>query len=244
MGTESESRAVPPGPGAFATTHWSVVLAAGDGSPQSMAALEKLCQAYWYPIYAHVRRRVFRPEDAQDMTQEFFASLLRHESLATIRREKGRFRTFLLTSLNYFLSDQADKALAAKRGSGKRFIELDAMSAEERYACEPMTEESPAKAFDRRWAAALVERSIERLKTENDALGKAAQFEALKVFLARETISGEYETLAPSLGLSANTIAAAVRRMRLRFREIAMSEAMQTVATPVEAEAELKALWA
>ena len=235
-------KALPSSP-VFATTHWSVVLNAGEDSTASMNALELLCRSYWYPIYAHVRRRGFRPEDAQDLTQDFFASLLHHESLATVRREKGRFRTFLLTSLNYFLSDQADKALAAKRGSGKRMIELDAMSAEDRYACEPATDETPDKSFDRRWAGALVERAIERLHQESLKAGRQDQFTVLKIYLSRETVSGEYDLLTARLGISPNAIAAAVRRMRVRFRELALAEAMQTVINPVEAEAELRVLW-
>jgi RNA polymerase sigma-70 factor (ECF subfamily) len=238
VGLQNEIRAN----GLFATTHWSVVLAAGDGSPESLNALETLCRGYWYPIYAHVRRRGHSPEDAKDLTQEFFASLLRHESFAGIRQEKGRFRTFLLASLNYFLSDQSDRLLSAKRGAGKRPIELDALEAEERYRLEPSTEETPDKAFDRRWAAELLERSLKRLCNEQAEQGKIAQFESLKTFLMRDVLPGEYHALAPQLGLSPNATAAAVRRLRLRLREIALSEAMQTLGSFVEAEDELRSL--
>ena len=215
---------------------------ASGGSTRSIAALEELCRAYWYPLYAHVRRKGFKPEDAQDHTQEFFASLLRHESFATIRREKGRFRTFLLTSLNYFLADQLDRANAAKRGGGLKPIELDALAAEERYSMEPSTSESPDKEFDRRWAAALFERALNRLKSEHVSAGKESQFESLKPFLGRETAPGEYEQIAKELNLTTNAVAASVRRLRLRLRELALTEAVQTVASPAEAEAELRAL--
>lgn len=230
--------------GVFATTHWSVVLAAGEsGSGRSMDALERLCRAYWYPIYAHVRRRGHRPEDAQDLTQEFFARLLSHDSLATVRREKGRFRTFLLTALNYFLGDAFDRANAQKRGGGRRPLELDALMAEERYALEPATDETPDRAFDRRWAAALMDRAFGRLAQEQVERGKQDQFEHLKTFLGRETEPGEYEALSSELGLGPNAIAATVRRLRLRLRELALTEALQTVCSPVEAEQELRSLW-
>lgn len=230
------------GAGIFATTHWSVVLAAGEpDSGRSMDALELLCRAYWYPIYAHVRRRGHRPQDAQDLTQEFFARLLSRDSLASVRREKGRFRTFLLTALNYFLADQSDRACALKRGGGRAPVELDSLAAEERYALEPATDETPDRAFDRRWAAALMERAFGRLMDEQRSNG--GHFDRLKVFLSRETEPGEYEALSGDLGLSPNAIAAAVRRLRLRLRELALVEALQTVGSPAEAEQELRSLW-
>jgi DNA-directed RNA polymerase specialized sigma24 family protein len=127
-------------PALFATTHWSTVLAAGDASsPGAAAALERLCRAYWYPLYAHIRRRGFGPEDAQDFTQEFIANLLRRDSLASVRREKGRFRTFLLTCLNYYLADRAHHRRAAKRGAGQLAISLDGLEGEERFALETLS---------------------------------------------------------------------------------------------------------
>ena len=152
---------------AFATTHWSAVLLAGQGDcPRAAAALEQLCRAYWYPLYAHIRRRGHPPEEARDLTQEFFASLFRHESLAAARRDKGRFRSFLLGALDHFLADQADRARAAKRNFGQAPIELDALDAETRFALEPATEETPDRAFDRRWAATVIERALARLAVE------------------------------------------------------------------------------
>ena len=242
MGAENDPGAGEPPHGAFATTHWSVVLAAGGPSVESMAALEKLCRAYWYPLYSQVRRHGFGPEDAQDITQGFFASLLRHESLASIRREKGRFRTFLLTSLKYYLADEKDRSRAVKRGGGRSPIELDALAAEERYALEPATDETPDRLFDRQWAAAMIERALERLKHEQRAAGKLGQFDKLKVFLTRETLPGEYATISDEFGISTNAIAVAVQRLRIHLRELALLEVMQTVDSPTEAEAELRAL--
>ena len=233
----------PVGQTCFAATHWSQVLNAGGGdSPQARDALEGLCAAYWFPLYAHVRRRGHKPEDACDLTQEFFASLLRRNSLARVGPEKGRFRTFLLTSLNYFLADQADHRNAARRGGGRPPVELDALAAEERYAVEPATNDTPDKAFDRHWAAALMLRAVDRLRREHDSAGKAEQFGRLGVFLGRDPEPGEYDALAAPLGVTANAIAAAVHRLRVRLRELALAEAAETLGNPAEAEAELRAL--
>ncbi len=231
------------GQATFVATHWSMVLNAGSGdSPQAREALERLCAAYWFPLYAHVRRRGHRPEDACDLTQEFFASLLRYDSLSQVGPEKGRFRSFLLTSLNYFLADQADYRNAARRGGGRPLVELDALAAEERYAIEPATTETPDKAFDRRWVAELMARAITRVEEEQADLGKAEGFARLKPFLAREPEPGEYEVIAAPLGLTPNAIAASVRRLRLKLREVALAEVSQTMANPADAEAELKCL--
>lgn len=234
----------PAGSPVFATTHWSVVLEAGQGDcPAATAALERLCRAYWFPLYAHVRRRGYDPGDAADLTQEFFAMLLRRNSLARVGRDKGRFRTFLLTTLNYFLNDQADRALTAKRGSGQAAIPLDAMAAEQRFALEATTHETPDKAFDRRWAAALMEQAFARLAAEQEQNGKAELFGHLKPFIAWEVEPGKYDELATKLGLLPNTLAKTVQRLRLRTRELLIEEAAQTVATAADAERELRELF-
>ncbi len=226
------------------TTHWSVVLQAGGGdSPTARAALEQLCGTYWYPLYAHVRRRGHGPHDAPDLTQEFFAVLLRRNSLASVGPDKGRFRTFLLTSLDYFLRDQSDRNHAAKRGGGVATIPLDALAAEQRFALEPTTDESPDKAFDRRWAAALLEQAFARLAAEQAEAGKAQVFARLKPMLAREIAPGEYNTIATDLGVTPNTLAKTVQRLRLRARELLIEEASQTVAAPADAERELRELF-
>ena len=233
-----------PGNAAFTTTHWSNVLhAGGEDSPTARAALERLCAAYWYPLYAHVRRRGQGPDDAADLTQEFFAVLLRRNSLAHVGPEKGRFRTFLLTSLDYFLHDQSARDHAAKRGGGAMLVQLDALEAEQRFALEPATDETPDKAFDRRWAAALLEQAFARLEVEQAQGGKAELFARLKPFLAREVEPGEYDALAGELKLAANTVAKNVQRLRRRARELLLEEAAQSLAAPGDAEQELRALF-
>jgi len=230
--------------GVFQTTHWSVILTAGPNNSQAAsAAWEELAKVYWYPVYAHVRRQISCPEQAKDMVQEFFTSLIQRESLARVAPEKGRFRTFLLNALKYFLADQHDHNSAAKRGGGRMVVSFDAMEAEERNRLEPLEEDSPDKQFDRRWAAALIERALSRLQAEQHAAGRAAPFEKLKEFLAREVEPGEYEVVAAELGLTTNTVAASVRRLRLRLRELAINEAAKTTTTLSEAEDELRALF-
>jgi RNA polymerase sigma-70 factor (ECF subfamily) len=232
------------GGGVFATTHWSVVIQAGDGvSPAAAAAMEQLCRAYWYPLYVHVRRRGYGPEEARDLTQEFFASLIRSESIARARRERGRFRTFLLGALKRFLSDQAERKRAAKRGGGVAPIELDSLAAEERLAMEPTTDDSPDRDFDRRWAAVLIERSLATLRAEQERSGRTEQFNRLKPFLEHPAEPGDYDTTAEELGVTPNAVAAAVRRLRLRLREIVLAEITQTVGLAGEAESELRALF-
>jgi len=233
-----------PANAAFTTTHWSAVLHAREGdSPSARAALERLCAAYWYPLYAHVRRRGHGPDDAADFTQEFFAVLLRRNSLARVGPEKGRFRTFLLTSLDYFLHDQSAREHASKRGGGAKLIQLDALDAEQRFALEPATDETPDKAFDRRWAAALLEQAFARLGEEQLQAGNAELFRRLKPFLAREIEPGEYDVLAGKVGMASNTIAKTVQRLRLRARELLIDEAAQTVAAAGDAEQEVRALF-
>lgn len=230
--------------GVFETTHWSVILSANsDQNTVAAAAWERLATTYWFPVYAHVRRNVSCPEQAKDLVQEFFTTLIRRQSLTNVAPEKGRFRTFLLTALKYFLSDQFDRASAAKRGGDHVTLSFDAMDAEERCRHEPLADDSPDKQFDRRWAAALIERAFARLQQEQCEAGRASQFECLKEFLAREVEPGEYEAVATSLGLTTNAVAASVRRLRLRLRELAIHEAAKTTATVSEAEDELRALF-
>jgi RNA polymerase sigma-70 factor (ECF subfamily) len=228
----------------FASTQWSAVLnAGGQDSPAARSALEWLCSTYWYPLYAHARRRGHGPEDAADLTQEFFAVLLRRNSLASVDRGKGRFRTFLLTSLDHFLLDQQDRHTAAKRGGGAKLIELDAFEAEKRFALEPITNETPDRAFDRRWAAALLEQAFKRLEAEQVSAGKADFFRQLRPFLAREVGPGGYEAVAAQFEMGTNAVAKAVQRLRLRARELLIEEAAETVATAADAERELRALF-
>jgi len=177
------------------------------------------------------------------MVQEFFASLIQRESLARVAPEKGRFRTFLLNSINYFLADQHDRNTAAKRGSGRIVVSFDAMEAEERNRLEALDEDSPDKQFDRRWAAVLIDQALTRLHREQVEAGRAEQFQQVKEFLAREVEPGEYDPIAAKLGQTTNAIAASVRRLRLRLHEIALEEAMKTIVTAGEGEDELRVLF-
>ena len=230
--------------GLFETTHWSIVLTAGpNDDSRAAAAWEKLATTYWFPVYAHVRRRVSCPEQAKDLVQEFFTMLIRRESLASVAPEKGRFRSFLLTSLKYFLSDQFDRASAAKRGGGQVTISFDAMEAEERCRHEPFAADAPDKQFDRRWAAALIGHALDRLQAEQVEAGRQNQFERLKEFLAREVEPGEYEAVATQLGLNTNAVAVIVHRLRLRLRDLALNEALKITTTLADAEDELRALF-
>ena len=165
----------------FQTTHWSVVLSAGEAaSPEVDAALTRLCQTYWLPVYAFVRKRGHSPEQAQDFTQAFFANFLEKQHVTKADRERGRFRSFLMTSVENFLRNENDRAQAQKRGGGQKLISLDEQDAEARYLCEPTTETDPAKAFEQRWAATLLNTVLNRLQAEFGATGRGDLFEALQ----------------------------------------------------------------
>lgn len=227
----------------FATTHWSVVLAAGNGtSPGTSEALEKLCRTYWYPLYAYVRRRGYEAHDAQDLTQEFFARFLAKNYLDRADRQRGKFRSFLLASLNNFLADEWDKAKAQKRGGAHAFISLDDEEVEKRYLLEPASDLTPEKIFERRWALTLLDQALERLREEMAAAGKAGQFELLKRFLASETASGDYASVGPQLNMNASQVAMLVHRLRQRYREHLRLEIAHTVASPVEIDEEMRHL--
>jgi len=228
----------------FAETNWSMVLRAGHpGEPGAEAALERLCRTYWYPVYAWARGRGLEAEDARDTTQEFFAKLLRRESLATVSQEKGRFRTFLIRSLQNFILDQHRARCAEKRGGGRALVAFDAFDPEVRYKLEPATRDTPDAAFDRRWGQMVVIKAMERLAQEQQADGNAAAFAALAGFVGHEPAAGEYDAAAAQLGVPLNTVAVMVRRLRLRCRELIMEEIMHTVQTRREAEEELRALF-
>jgi RNA polymerase sigma factor (sigma-70 family) len=228
----------------FLTTHWSLILAAGpNDSEAATRAWEQLAQTYWYPVYGHVRRQVASPQEAQDIVQDFFAMLLRRQALGTVAPEKGRFRTFLLTALKHFLIDRAAHDQAIKRGGGSDLVSFDAMEAEERFRHEPRALDSPDQEFDRRWAAALVESCLIQLRDEQSAASRLSQFEALREFLGREVENGEYAAVAQQLGMTANTVAATVRRLRLRLRELALDATRRTTATLADCEDELRQLF-
>ena len=226
----------------FATTHWSVVLAAqAVHTPHAAEALEKLCRTYWYPLYAYVRREGASAADAQDLTQEFFARLLEKNYLGQVAREKGRFRSFLLSALRHFLADQRALARALKRGGGAGCLSLDAHSAEARYRLEPVDRMDAEKIYERRWAMTLLEQALTRLRDENVAAGKTELFERLRSFVAGEgDVSGG--EAAAQLGLTGSAMKSALHRLRLRYRELVREEIAHTVADPAEIDTELRYL--
>lgn len=220
-----------------------MVLTAGrSDTTHAYAALEKLCQAYWYPLYAYVRRRGNSPEDAQDLTQKFFARLLERNAMAAVAPEKGRFRSFLLASLNHFLSDEWDKARAQKRGGG-RVISLDWQSAETRLGEIPVENFTPEKAFEHRWAITLLEQVYQRLGEEYRAQGKGTLFDALRTTLAGASDAAPYAELARQLDLTEGAVKVAVHRLRQRYRALLRDTIADTVSGPDEVEDELRYLF-
>jgi RNA polymerase sigma factor (sigma-70 family) len=229
----------------FATTHWSVVLAAGDASlPEAQAALERLCRTYWYPLYAHVRRRGYSPEDAQDLTQEFFARLLAKHWLSTADRNRGRFRTFLLGAFSHFLANEWHRAQCEKRGGRCEQISWDRALAENRYLAEPADELTPEKIYQKRWAVTLLEKVLSQLREEQVTAGKGGFFEAAKDFLWGEKNTRPQTEMAAELGLSEGALRVAVHRLRSRYRELLRAEVAQTVASPDQVDEELHELMA
>jgi DNA-directed RNA polymerase specialized sigma24 family protein len=227
----------------FATTHWSVVLAAGDSaSPDSREALEKLCRTYWYPLYAFVRRKGCLPEDAKDLTQAFFERFLEKHYLKDVLAEKGRFRTFLLTSLTHFLADEWDKVRTAKRGGGLPFLSLDLAVCEERFGAALSNADPPERHFDVLWAEAVMGRALDALAEEHQTAGKLALFEALSQFLSRSAYDGEYAAVGERLGLSGRAVTVAVSRLRDRYRALIRAEIAQTVENRSDVDAELRYL--
>lgn len=229
----------------FSATSWTNLLMArqGDGQ-QSEAALEKLCRSYWYPLYAHVRRRGFDADQAQDLTQDFFFRILRENYLGSVDRTKGKFRSFLLAALDHFLLDQRKRANALKRGGGQIIISLDEEDAEGRFQNEPSVEMSAEKLFTRQWFLTLYEQVLAQLREEFIRSKKGEQFEVLRVFLTDDTGFRDYAAPAAQLGMSTNAVAVAVHRMRDRCRELMYAEIARTVASPDELESEVRHLLA
>jgi len=229
----------------FATTLWTVILGAGEaGSSQAGEAMEKLCRTYWYPLYSYVRRRGYPAADAQDLTQEFFARLLQRPFLARVGPEKGRFRSFLLASMNNFLANEWDRAKAEKRGGKASFVSLDEESAEGRYVREDICDQQAERVFESRWALVLLETALARLQAEASSAGKGALFEKLKGFLETEPQPGEYAKLGGELGWTSGAVAVAVHRLRTRYRELLTEEVAATVSGTEEVEDELRHLMA
>ena len=241
----STHTAAPKGSGAwFVTTHWSVVLSAGrSDTPRAHHALERLCQTYWFPLYAYVRRRGHSPEDAQDLTQEFFARLLEGNRVRTADQQKGRFRSFLLAGLNNFLADEWDKSRAQKRGGGLRTVPLQLDTAETRYGSEPVDHVTPEQSFERRWALTLLDDVLKRLGEEHEREGKADLFAALNPCLVGDRTSQPYLELAQRLGTTESAMKSAVHRLRRRYRQLLREEIANTVASPDEVDDELRHLF-
>jgi len=230
----------------FATTHWSLVLSARDAqSPQSAAALEKLCRVYWYPLYAYVRHTGQSKENAEDLTQAFFARLLEKGYLEAAQRERGRFRSFLLLALKRFLANEWDRGRAQKRGGDQPHLPLDTELAERKFQAETAAGEmSPDRLYERRWALALLEQTLARLRAESAAAGKTAEFEKLKSFLTADKSAIGYATAAGALGVSAGAARVAVHRLRKRYRELFREEIAHTLAAGESVEEELRHLLA
>lgn len=228
----------------FVTTRWTIVLTAGNSAaPEARSALEKLCQVYWYPLYAYVRRRGHSPEDAQDLTQGFFAQLLEDNWLERADRTRGKFRSFLLTVMSHFLSGQWDKARAQKRGGGLAHVPVQLESAETRYGLEPADPATPEQIYERRWAVALLDEVLRRLREEYETDGRGNLFAILSACLVGERTSHPYAALAKQLGVSENTVKSAVHRMRQRYRQLLREEIAHTVGGPGEVEEELRHLF-
>ena len=227
-------------PQRFATTRWSIVIAAGQAaSPESRRALESLCESYWLPVYAYVRRVVSRVEDAQDLTQAFFAQLLEKDAIAKADPHRGRFRAFLLTALKNFLANERHKDRAEKRGGGKAVLSLDFASGESRVQIEPAHELTPEKLFERRWVLALLDQVLSSLKSELAEAGKESQFEQLKDAIVGEMASPDYERAAAALGITASAAKQAAYRMRKRYRELFRQEVARTVEDDAEVDDEI-----
>lgn len=231
------------GPAIFATTHWSVVLAAGQSTDaRASAALEELCRAYWYPLYAYLRRDGRSEPDAQDLTQGFFEHLLERRMLDRAVPGKGRFRSFLLGSLKYYVANQQAHERRQKRGGGQSLVPLDAVTSEQRYRLEPQDARTPEQVYERRWALALLDRVLDRLRAEHADPDRAALFDALQPFIAAKAGGDTYAAAASRFGRSEEAIKKMVQRMRRRYQELIRQEIAHTVSDPAEIEDELRHL--
>jgi DNA-directed RNA polymerase specialized sigma24 family protein len=240
---QTTSTPIAPRP-AFVTTHWSVVLSAREGeSPQSAAALEKLCRIYWYPLYAYIRRSGQSKENAEDLTQAFFARLLEKKFLDSAQQERGRFRSFLLVALKRFLTNEWERAHAQKRGGFQAQMSLDTEMAERKFQSEiASTEIPPDRAFERRWALTLLELTMSRLRLEFERAGKISEFERLKIFLTADKKEIPYASVAAELVMNEGALRVAVHRLRKRYRELFREEIAHTLAEGESVDEELRHL--
>lgn len=228
----------------FVTTHWSVVVRAGRAdTPNAEGALEQLCRSYWYPLYAYARRRGHSVPDAQDLTQAFFARLLERHWIGDADRQRGRFRTFLLTTMNRFMADEWDKVRAKRRGGGVGHVPVQLDDAETRYGCEPADHRTPEQYFERRWALALLDTVLQRLREEYELQGKGRIFTALHTALGGGDLQ-TYAELAVKAGVSEGAVKVAVHRLRKRYRRLLRAEIARTSAQGEDVDEELQHLFA
>jgi RNA polymerase sigma factor (sigma-70 family) len=227
---------------AFTTTHWSVVLTAQGESPAAKEALQKLCHTYWRPLYSFIRRQGARPEEAEDLTQGFFALLLERRDFDAVRKEKGRLSSYLLTSVRHFLASEQRRAMAVKRGKGQRLMPLEELSAIERIEMEPADPLSADRLYERRWAVTLMEQVLSRLKDEYGAAGNGALFDSLKQLLPDEPGAPSRAEIAAQLGMTENAVRQAFHRFRQRYRVLLRDEVAHTVAIASDIEDELRHL--
>ncbi len=244
MSDKTPKYSTPSGAGQFATTRWSVILAAGDSaSAQHEPALDTLCQTYWFPLYAYLRRRGYDTHEAEDYTQGFFAGILERKGLQRADPKYGKFRSFLLVSLKNFLADEWDRAHAQKRGGDKKVLSLDFDAAAGRYDREPAHRLSPEKLFERSWALTVLTRAMDRLKAEFTASNKQRLFDRLKIYLAAERDADSYRQVAGELNMTEGAVKVAVHRLRRRYREMVRDEIAQTVTTEAQVDEEIRDLF-
>ncbi|MHC4725358.1 MAG: RNA polymerase sigma factor [Planctomycetota bacterium] len=244
MSDDSHVSSTPTGTSRFATTHWSVVLAAGDSSaPQHREALSTLCQKYWFPLYAYLRRRGYDTHQAEDGTQAFFAQMLEKHYLRGVEPKPAKFRSFLLMALKRFMADQRRRANAVKRGSGKKVLSLNIVAAESQYAIEPAHNLSPEKLFEKSWALTVLEQTMVRLEAELASTGKQELFESLKVYLCGAKDSIPYRDVAIELNMTEAAVKAAVYRLRQLYRRMLRDEIAQTVSTHDQVDGEIQDLF-
>jgi DNA-directed RNA polymerase specialized sigma24 family protein len=227
---------------AFTTTHWSVVLEAQGQSPAAQEALEKLCRTYWRPVYGFIRRQNIRTQEAEDLTQGFFSLLLKRRNFDAVRKEKGRLRSYLLTSLKHFLASEQRRAMTVKRGKGQRLIPLEELRANERVEMEPANPLSADRLYERRWALTLMEHVLRRLKDEYCTGGNAVLFDSLKQLLPDEAEAQSRSDIARQLGMTDNALRQAFHRFRQRYQLLLREEISNTVAVASDVEDEVRHL--
>ena len=227
----------------FQTTRWTLVQAAAvNPTGDSRRALSTLCQTYWQPVYAFIRRNGYDPDQSQDLTQGFFALMLEKNYLIHADQKRGRFRSFLLTAVKHFLVNEWDRANALKRGGGQATVPIDLIEAERWYVPAAVDDSTPEKAFERQWALSILEQVLARLRTDYANAGKANQFEMLSEFLNQDSRDVGYEELAGKLGMTLGALRMAVHRIRRSYRRILREEIAETVSTPDEIDGEIRFL--